>query len=138
MLNHCIFLLLLLLHQAPKYFPTVNMNHTQVESVWRETWELPPDKIKKGLCPDIKLDIYFAGFPTLKHMDHKVTASVYVCVCSVCSVYVYYLGWQKTLSYFLSLHTSQMQACLGGGSLGCGVQFNKYGVLSVTISKVNP
>ncbi len=24
------------------------MNHAQVEKVWRETWELPPHKIKKG------------------------------------------------------------------------------------------
>ncbi|XP_050708654.1 5'-3' exoribonuclease 1-like isoform X2 [Eriocheir sinensis] len=56
---------------APKYFPGVNMNHAQVEKVWRETWELPPHKIKKGLCPDVRQDIYFAGFPTLKHVDHK-------------------------------------------------------------------
>ncbi|KAG0722266.1 5'-3' exoribonuclease 1 [Chionoecetes opilio] len=58
-------------YHAPNYFPVIHMNHAQVERVWREMWELPPDKIKKGLCPDVKLEIYFAGFPTLKHVDHK-------------------------------------------------------------------
>ncbi|MPC31401.1 5'-3' exoribonuclease 1 [Portunus trituberculatus] len=63
--------LLQAMEAAPKYFPVIHMNHAQVERVWRETWELPPDKIKKGLCPEVQLDIYFAGFPTLKHVDHK-------------------------------------------------------------------
>ncbi|XP_063888211.1 5'-3' exoribonuclease 1-like [Scylla paramamosain] len=58
-------------YHVSSYFPVIHMNHAQVERVWRETWELPPDKIKKGLCPEVQLDVYFAGFPTLKHVDHK-------------------------------------------------------------------
>lgn len=25
-----------------------------------------------GLCPSVKLDVYFPGFPTLKHVSHEV------------------------------------------------------------------
>ena len=30
------------------------------------------EKLKKGLCKGVKLDVYFPGFPTLKHIEHTV------------------------------------------------------------------
>ena len=29
-----------------------------------------------GLLPDVKLDVYFPGFPTLKHVPHSVSTFV--------------------------------------------------------------
>ncbi|XP_071541169.1 5'-3' exoribonuclease 1 [Panulirus ornatus] len=57
--------------KAPKYFLPVGINHAAVQFVRREEWELKPEKIYKGLCKDVKFDTYFAGFPTLKHINHK-------------------------------------------------------------------
>ena len=31
------------------------------------------EKLKKGLCDGVKLDVYFPGFPTLKHLEHTVS-----------------------------------------------------------------
>ena len=40
---------------------------------------LKPDEFKIelselvfGLCPSVKLDVFFPGFPTLKHIEHEV------------------------------------------------------------------
>ena len=30
-------------------------------------------KLKKGLCPGVKLSVYFPGFPTMKHIPHTVS-----------------------------------------------------------------
>lgn len=43
-----------------------------MELICREEWELPPERIYKGLCKGVILDAYFAGFPSLKHIDHTV------------------------------------------------------------------
>lgn len=48
------------------------MNHAAVQLIWREEWELRPADFIKGLLPGVRLDVYFAGFPTLKHVKHTV------------------------------------------------------------------
>lgn len=58
-------------YRAPKNFPSVGVNHAVVELVYRDKWEILPDKILKGLCSKVKQDLYFVGFPTLKHIPHK-------------------------------------------------------------------
>nr|XP_045617221.1 5'-3' exoribonuclease 1-like isoform X2 [Procambarus clarkii] len=57
--------------QCPKYFPHVGINHAKVQLVRREDWEIRPEKIYKGLCKGVKQDVYFAGFPSLRHVEHK-------------------------------------------------------------------
>ncbi|XP_068209934.1 5'-3' exoribonuclease 1-like isoform X1 [Palaemon carinicauda] len=57
-------------YKAPTHFPSVGVNHASVELVHRDKWEILPEKIFKGLCPRVKEDLYFAGFPTLKHITH--------------------------------------------------------------------
>jgi len=34
---------------------------------------------RKGLCAGTRLDVYFPGFPTLKHLKHKVQ---FACICT--------------------------------------------------------
>ncbi|XP_053648678.1 5'-3' exoribonuclease 1 isoform X1 [Cherax quadricarinatus] len=58
-------------YKSPKYFPPVGINHASVSLVRREEWELLPEKIYKGLCKGVKQNVYFAGFPSLRHIDHK-------------------------------------------------------------------
>ena len=39
--------------------------------VWREEWEVPEEKLRKGLLPETRLDVFYPGFPTLKHIPHR-------------------------------------------------------------------
>ena len=59
-------------YRAPQYFPTVERNHAAMELVRREDWDVPIDKLKKGLMEGVNLDVFFPGFPTLKHIRHTV------------------------------------------------------------------
>lgn len=59
---------------APAYFPTITHNHACVQLVKREDIAVPQDRLVKGLCPDVRLDTYFPGFPTLKHIKHTVSS----------------------------------------------------------------
>ena len=57
-------------YPAPAHFPTVTNNHCHFDRVNRDTWDVPLDKLKKGLMAGAKLDVFFPGFPTLKHIKH--------------------------------------------------------------------
>jgi 5'-3' exoribonuclease 1 len=57
-------------YEAPAYFPTVVKNHAVVTGVLREDWDVPHEKLRKGLMAGVKLDVFFPGFPTLKHLSH--------------------------------------------------------------------
>lgn len=41
------------------------------QDLWREYLDVPIEKLKKGLMVGVKLDVFFPGFPTLKHIPHK-------------------------------------------------------------------
>lgn len=56
-------------YKAPEYFPTF-VNHAKMELVNRDEILVPKEKLRKGLCPGVRLDLHFPGFPTLKHIDH--------------------------------------------------------------------
>jgi len=62
-------------YQAPAYFPSVEKSHCKFELVHREQWDVPSEKLKKGLMEGVKLDIFFPGFPTLKHIRHTARLS---------------------------------------------------------------
>ena len=57
-------------YQAPAFFPTIDKSHCKLDRVFRDEWDVPIDKLKKGLMPGAKLDVFFPGFPTLKHIRH--------------------------------------------------------------------
>lgn len=62
-------------YPAPQYFPEVESTHAACQPVWRSEWEVPFDKLRKGLMEGVKLDVYFPGFPTLKHIPHTAKLS---------------------------------------------------------------
>merc|ERR1719419_2072676 len=55
---------------APGQFPPVEKCHCKFEKVLRDQWDVPINKLKKGLMAGAKLDVFFPGFPTLKHIKH--------------------------------------------------------------------
>ncbi|CAG0878937.1 unnamed protein product [Darwinula stevensoni] len=58
-------------YETPGYFAAISNHHAIITPVHRESFFVPPDKLVKGLCPNVRLDVYFPGFPTLKHIPHK-------------------------------------------------------------------
>ena len=58
-------------YPAPQYFPLIENNHTIQAEIWRSEWEVPVSKLRKGLMAKVRLDVFFPGFPTLKHIPHK-------------------------------------------------------------------
>lgn len=58
------------LYVAPEYFPKLSKNHAKLEEIKWQDIMVPKEKLVKGLCPNIRLDVYFPGFPTLKHVEH--------------------------------------------------------------------
>lgn len=50
--------------------PCLGVNHAKVTELDMDAFRLPVSKIKKGLMEGIKLDVYFPGFPTLKHLNY--------------------------------------------------------------------
>uniref|UniRef100_A0A1I7UUL0 5'-3' exoribonuclease 1 n=1 Tax=Caenorhabditis tropicalis TaxID=1561998 RepID=A0A1I7UUL0_9PELO len=36
----------------------------------QEIFRIPKEKVKWGLLPNVKMDVYFPGFPTMKHLKH--------------------------------------------------------------------
>ena len=57
-------------YPAPAYFPTVERNHALARQVWRQEWDVPVSQLRKGLMEGVRLDVFFPGFPTLKHIRH--------------------------------------------------------------------
>ncbi|CAB3404848.1 unnamed protein product [Caenorhabditis bovis] len=37
----------------------------------KDTFRIPISRVKWGLIPNVKMDIYFPGFPTMKHLKHN-------------------------------------------------------------------
>ncbi|KAK7867257.1 hypothetical protein R5R35_000245 [Gryllus longicercus] len=57
-------------YAAPEYFPPISHHHACVVELHREELFVDPCKLIKGLCPGAKLDVYFPGFPTFKHIKY--------------------------------------------------------------------
>ncbi|KAK7093653.1 hypothetical protein V1264_007358 [Littorina saxatilis] len=54
----------------PGTFPDIAASHAKVCAIPKFHFCLPPDQLCRGLMPGTKLDVYFPGFPTLKHIPH--------------------------------------------------------------------
>ncbi|KAF1765791.1 hypothetical protein GCK72_005744 [Caenorhabditis remanei] len=37
----------------------------------QEIYRIPKEQVKWGLLPNVKMDVYFPGFPTMKHLNHS-------------------------------------------------------------------
>ncbi|XP_044577629.1 5'-3' exoribonuclease 1 isoform X2 [Cotesia glomerata] len=57
--------------RAPDYFPTIE-SHAKIELLDPKELIVPSEKLVKGLCPDVKLHVYYSGFPTMQHIPHTV------------------------------------------------------------------
>ncbi|XP_021920765.1 5'-3' exoribonuclease 1 isoform X2 [Zootermopsis nevadensis] len=64
-------------YAAPEYFPPLKSNHALVCKKIRDEIHVDRSRLVRGLCPGVRLDVYFPGFPTLKHIPH--TASLQKC-----------------------------------------------------------
>jgi len=74
-------------HKTTIYFPEF-MSHVQVKLMNRDDIFVPREQLIRGLSPGFNLDIYYPGFPILRHLDHtahlekaKVCMYVYVFIC---------------------------------------------------------
>lgn len=59
------------LSSYPTEFEDVRRCQAQKEELDREKFHLDVSDLKKGLMKGTKLDVYFTGFPTMKHLKHK-------------------------------------------------------------------
>lgn len=55
----------------PGVFEDIRRCRADKEELDREKFHLDICDLKKGLMKGTKLDIYFTGFPTMKHLKHK-------------------------------------------------------------------
>lgn len=51
------------------------MNFAKKTDVWRREWDVAIKDLKKGLMDGVRLDVFFPGFPTLKHIPHSAKLS---------------------------------------------------------------
>lgn len=62
-------------YYAPQYFPPVIANHTEVKSLSYDDVLIPQDKLIKGAYPGAITNVYYPGFPTMRHLKYKVSDS---------------------------------------------------------------
>jgi len=60
---------------SPKYFPAIELNHCHADLVHREEWNVPINRLRKGLMEGVKLGVFFPGFPTLQYISHTAKLS---------------------------------------------------------------
>ncbi|KAF8362113.1 hypothetical protein PRIPAC_89036, partial [Pristionchus pacificus] len=48
-----------------------NGNWCSRVEIEKDTFRIPIKKVVHGLLPNVKLDVFFPGFPTMKHLPHK-------------------------------------------------------------------
>lgn len=60
-------------YEAPSYFQPVNPNRAKCTPVYIEDIRVPKEKLVKGAYPGAKFDVFFPGFPTMKHLQYKGT-----------------------------------------------------------------
>ncbi|KAJ8980060.1 hypothetical protein NQ317_012900 [Molorchus minor] len=58
-------------YSAPEYFPAIPHNHTFVDTMNYDDVLIPKEKLVKGAYPGVKMDVYYPGFPTMKHLKYK-------------------------------------------------------------------
>lgn len=61
-------------YDAPSYFEKVLNNHANCVKVDIDEIRVPKDKLIKGAYPGVVFDVFYPGFPTLKHLEfeHKL------------------------------------------------------------------
>ncbi|OAD52342.1 5'-3' exoribonuclease 1 [Eufriesea mexicana] len=57
------------IYKSPEYFPDI-INHATMKLINREDIFVPREKLVRGLCPGVNLDIYHFGFSSLRYIKH--------------------------------------------------------------------
>ncbi|XP_018322001.1 5'-3' exoribonuclease 1 isoform X2 [Agrilus planipennis] len=57
-------------YEAPDYFPALAVSHAKCTKVPIENIRVPMDKLIKGSYPGVKMDVFYPGFPTMKHLEY--------------------------------------------------------------------
>lgn len=60
-------------YEAPEYFPPVKVNHAHYQPLTVEEIRVSPEKLVKGLYPGISMFVYYPGFPTMRHLNYRVS-----------------------------------------------------------------
>lgn len=58
--------------ESPGYFPSITSSHAACQRICIKDIQVPKDKLIKGAYPGAKFDVYYPGFPTLKHLEYEV------------------------------------------------------------------
>lgn len=59
--------------KAPEYFPSITECHAIEKMVWRQELEVSEAQLKRGMLPNVKRDMLFPGFPTMRHLKYKTS-----------------------------------------------------------------
>ncbi|XP_017777725.1 PREDICTED: 5'-3' exoribonuclease 1 [Nicrophorus vespilloides] len=57
-------------YEAPEYFPVIMNHHASWNLLTINDIRVPKEKLIKGAYPGAKMDVYYPGFPTLKHLKY--------------------------------------------------------------------
>jgi len=63
-----------------RYFPPIEENHSEKTPINREDIAVEIDKLVKGLCPGLQLDVYHIGFPSLHLISIEASCRLYYTV----------------------------------------------------------
>ncbi|XP_074029903.1 5'-3' exoribonuclease pacman isoform X2 [Leptinotarsa decemlineata] len=58
-------------YAAPDYFPELPHNYTEVKKMLYSDIRIPKEKLVKGAYPGVKMNVFYPGFPTMKHLKYK-------------------------------------------------------------------
>ncbi|XP_052760032.1 5'-3' exoribonuclease 1-like [Mya arenaria] len=59
----------------PEAFPDIAVNHARLTKVQQDDHHIDPARLKMGILPGARLDVFFPGFPTLRHIPHRAELS---------------------------------------------------------------
>ncbi|KAI1285345.1 5'-3' exoribonuclease 1 [Halotydeus destructor] len=54
----------------PGTLPDIVNNHAKLTALGQDQFWLPVSQVKHGLCDNVRLDVHFPGFPTLRFIEH--------------------------------------------------------------------
>lgn len=60
-------------YEASKYFPPIKHNHCKLTPITIDSIRVPISQLVKGAYPGVCMDVYYPGFPTLKHLKYTVS-----------------------------------------------------------------
>ncbi|KAL3283158.1 hypothetical protein HHI36_006310 [Cryptolaemus montrouzieri] len=58
-------------YESPMYFSAISHNHAKLQPITIDEIRVSREKLVKGLYPGVLLDVYYPGFPTLKHLEYR-------------------------------------------------------------------